>query len=1300
MSEFPVDDLQQTTFLDRPLSTVMRLDWEKAIYLAFILIAIVSRFYMLGDRAVSHDESLHTQYSFQYYEGNGYSHTPLMHGPFLFHATAASYWLFGDSDYSSRIPVAILGIILVVMPYLMRDWLGRKGALFASFFLLISPYIVYYSRYIRHDIYVIVWAMITFIATLYYQRDQQDKYLWWFAAGIALMFATKEVSFMYVAIFGSFLIVRALAQLGQQTWAKGDLSVLRVPIAVVVLGVAILGGGFFGVQATSEGDGSAEITHSEPVAADPSAALSDSAALSSVDVAHAAQVAGLIVASIGLFLVLRSLRSRLNGIPEYDLIVLYAALVLPTTSALLSVMAGVNPLSYDLNACTLPNQASMSPVSLFFARAFNANCLSTFLGSSIVINTFFLIFLLVAGLFLGYWWGGRRFIMPAIVFHIFFGLFYTSLFTNNAGWYSGMVESLGYWLEQQEVKRGGQPAFYYLFVTPFYEFLPILFSLFGIRLWMAQKHLSRTLGYWLGVLLTAYIGFSFSNWLVNRPVGGAGFDTRSNLIVGLFVVAAVGVQAYRQVAANEDKGLATLANGMTFAALLAVLAGVAHLPIDGSVVDPVTGVPTPREASSLIGAIVALLTLALGAVYFFTARRAQIAAIEEDISWRERFNPDTLTGFMPHLIWWLVLTWAAYSYAGEKMPWLSTHIVIPTALIAGWYMGEKVKDVSAETFFSGRSLRLILVASIVMLVAVLTTQTTLIEIDFGDQSAANLTKTGLLFGRIATLAGFVYLFARLASTATKAQRQRAWLFAGFLLLSALTIRFTYMANYVNGDYSTEYLVYAHGSPATKNQVMRQLDEISMRLEGDKSIRVSFDNKSSWPYYWYLREYDNQHFFGENPDATITESPVIISGSDNWEAVENIIRDDYEATTYSYIWWPMERYRDISWTSIFGISSDPNAERGLGSRQVREALWDIFLYRDYENYGNVFGGNYSVGSWPLRGDLKMYIRKDVLSTLWDSGVTAAVYTPPVDPYAEGEVTVSAELSLGGFGQADGQFDRPRNLTVSPDGRIFVADTGNHRIQVFNPDGSFAYTFGEPAAPETAPLPSQFNEPWGITSDAQFVYVADTWNGRIQKFTLDGAFVATFGTFAIPSAGSEGALEFYGPRSIAVNGDNLYIMDTGNHRIQVVDVNGNYVDQVGTNGFGLGQFNEPVGLTIDQNGTIYVAEAWAKRIQSLDLDLNAFYEWEIDAWDGNSLDNKPYITTDGNNRIYATDPEGHQVLIFNAIGEYLGRFGRFGTGLDGLDLPTGIATDANNNVYVADTNNHRILKFAPIDLTAGN
>jgi len=143
MTELSPSPKSNQTLLSRPLMASMSINWEQVLYILFILIAIITRFWALGDRVMSHDESLHTQFSYQFYDGQGFSHTPLMHGPLLFHITAVSYWLFGDNDLTARIPIALLGVILVALPYFLRRWLGREGALVTSFIFLASPFLTY-----------------------------------------------------------------------------------------------------------------------------------------------------------------------------------------------------------------------------------------------------------------------------------------------------------------------------------------------------------------------------------------------------------------------------------------------------------------------------------------------------------------------------------------------------------------------------------------------------------------------------------------------------------------------------------------------------------------------------------------------------------------------------------------------------------------------------------------------------------------------------------------------------------------------------------------------------------------------------------------------------------------------------------------------------------------------------------------------------------------------------------------------------------------------------------------------------
>ncbi|HET8524098.1 MAG TPA: flippase activity-associated protein Agl23, partial [Thermomicrobiales bacterium] len=180
---------------------------ESAAYLVILAVAAVTRFWDLGARALHHDESLHAYYSWLYATGSGYVHDSLMHGPFLFHANALVYLLFGATDATSRYMPALFGIALVGLPYLLRGprLLGRWGALLASFFLLISPSILYYSRFIRHDIYTATGALLLFICIVRYLEYPERR--WLITGGITtgFLFSNHEICYAIFAIFIVFL---------------------------------------------------------------------------------------------------------------------------------------------------------------------------------------------------------------------------------------------------------------------------------------------------------------------------------------------------------------------------------------------------------------------------------------------------------------------------------------------------------------------------------------------------------------------------------------------------------------------------------------------------------------------------------------------------------------------------------------------------------------------------------------------------------------------------------------------------------------------------------------------------------------------------------------------------------------------------------------------------------------------------------------------------------------------------------------------------------------------------------------
>ena len=1224
--EPPRDESASSDMLSRPLIAALNLDWEKAIYLTFMLLAIVTRFYGLGDRVVSHDESLHTQFSYQYYIGDGYVHSPLMHGPSLFHATAMSYWLFGDSDLASRIPVAILGVLLILIPYFLRDWLGRKGALFTSFLFLISPYITYYSRYIRHDIYLIVFALVVFIATWHYIRERRSKYLWWFAGALALMFATMEAAFIYVAIFGSFLLVRLLALVVGSDWVRGVLPRLRAGVLVALLGVVLVGVGI-GVHTLMPQEVTTETTTatSEGFAVDPNATQAAAPAEESTfgQAMRWVEMIGIAVFSLGIFLTVRQMRPYIDRYPEFDLIVLYVSLLLPLISPLFIRIVGWNPVDYTLNSCGVAGGDATAVVSPLT----NLACLGIVLSSGVVKSGIFLIATLVIGVLLGLWWDRRRWIVAAVIFHALFIILFTSVFTNLGGWRTGMIGSLGYWLEQHGVQRGSQPWFYYLFVTPFYEFLPLIFALLGIHLWTKQRRINWLVWYWVVLALAAVPLYSLVNWLFNRN--------------------------------QLDATLHSSIPGLLAAAALVAMGAVAW-------------------------------------VLWFRSRRQQLAErLGLTGGWRELVDLPAFVGFVPSLIWWMLLAWPAYSIAGEKMPWLSTHLTIPMGLLAGWYLGQRVESVAGRALLSRRGVLAVGLTALLTVIGALALGPLLLgQVRLGEQELSSLAGLGRFLGGLLLAGSVAFLWRRVVAPLERPTRGVVVTLAAFAVLAVITIRFSYMASFVNYDYTNEYMVYAHGAPATKSIVLEQLEELSMRLHGDKSIKVAYDSDVSWPYTWYLRDYPNKVYFGDNASQSLNDSPVVIVGSKNWANVDPFLANNYVKHDYTFLWWPMEEYRKFSWPALVGNPTD-ETQRGLGNAGVRQALWDIFWHRDYTKYGEVFGGTYTAGQWPVRHDLRLYIREDVLAELWDHGVGAVSAAGLTDPYEANVLSLAPALVInesGIAGTAEGALSSPRNITIGPDGLAYVADAGNHRIQVFDADGRFLRGWGSFGAE-----PGQFNEPWGLAVDESYVYVADTWNHRVQKFTLEGELVGSYGMSGAPPADDPagGLGLFFGPRAVALIGDDqLLATDTGNHRLQLMDREGNFISQVGGFGNQPGQFNEPVGLAVAPDGSIYVADTWNGRIQRLSADLVAAGEWRVEAWFGQSINNKPYLAVDDAGRVYMTDPEGYRVLIFSPSGAYLNRFGQFGTDLNSLGLPNGLAFDAGGNLWLADAGNHRVLKYPSI------
>src|SRR5579864_4435634 len=180
-------------------------DPEYLPFLALMLLGLVLRFWDLGAKAFHHDESLHAFYSWRLFDGEGYVHDPMMHGPLLFELNALAYLLFGASDFTARLVPALFGVALIGLPYFLRHELGRAAAIWTSVILVISPAFLYFSRFIRHDIYVDFFTLLLVVGIFRYLATENRNWFYTACVSAASLFATKEDFYISGFILFAFL---------------------------------------------------------------------------------------------------------------------------------------------------------------------------------------------------------------------------------------------------------------------------------------------------------------------------------------------------------------------------------------------------------------------------------------------------------------------------------------------------------------------------------------------------------------------------------------------------------------------------------------------------------------------------------------------------------------------------------------------------------------------------------------------------------------------------------------------------------------------------------------------------------------------------------------------------------------------------------------------------------------------------------------------------------------------------------------------------------------------------------------
>ena len=392
-----------------------------------------------------------------------------MHGTFQFVATGMVFSVFGASDATARLLPALTGIAVVAAPLLLfRRELGEWGSRIAAVLLAVSPGMLYFSRFARNDIYMVLWTLLLVWSLWRFLEAPRPRYVYVAAVVLAVSFATKELTYLILLVFMSYLFLRVIGDLPPTERPSAE-SRLRATIATVTNAAR----GFWRLIKT-------------PIRAWPPAAAFFLLLLTLVMPLGAA-ASGIFQDRIGLILTNPDpgAARQEGGVPA-----LAGPIGAPISNGpglASSLFDGLSDVSGLRVASSAELENSEAP-----ALSFGGLTLQAFDIASILVLGLF-----AAGVALGVKWWGRRWLIAAAIFWSTFAFLFTTAFSNWQGFASGIWQSLGYWIAQQEVARGGQPWYYYLALLSTYEYLPLIVGVVtGAYLVRKRDSFGTLLSYW------------------------------------------------------------------------------------------------------------------------------------------------------------------------------------------------------------------------------------------------------------------------------------------------------------------------------------------------------------------------------------------------------------------------------------------------------------------------------------------------------------------------------------------------------------------------------------------------------------------------------------------------------------------------------------------------------------------------------------------------------------------------------------------------------------------------------------
>ena len=282
----------------------------------------------------------------------------------------------------------------------------------------------------------------------------------------------------------------------------------------------------------------------------------------------------------------------------------------------------------------------------------------------------------------------------------------------------------------------------------------------------------------------------------------------------------------------------------------------------------------------------------------------------------------------------------------------------------------------------------------------------------------------------------------------------------------------------------------------------------------------------------------------------------------------------------------------------------------------------------------------------------------------------------------QVVERLQLAQGTHVKTIGGLNYPRQLAVSDSGEIVVAEYSSNCVSVFDREGRKLHSFGNQGSADM-----KLVHPRGVAllSDNTVLVAAEHC---VKKFRMDGTFIASVG-----SSGSV-KLQFDRPCAVAADerGKKIYVCDTFNHRIQVLNFDLSYHSSFGSKGTGRQQFNSPKGIAIDSHQNVFVTDFYNQRVLVFNSEGRFQHQIKQCGAGMEELDYPVSVCIDQDDNVYVLEFNKCRVCIFSNKGDFIKSFGRKGNKAGEFDRPYGIAVDNSGCIYISEDGSNRIHIFS--------